>query len=1651
VSCSRATSSRLLCLFVLITAFTALAQDTGNQAVGLPANGTFQGSDIDVVQLNNGNLHIEIPLYTLSGRGLAVPVKYVYDSKGWYEYSQDPVGGAPVYVYPQGVGPGGKGVKLAPFNNMTWTLAAPLSNGTAFAATYPLPNCTDSHGMNQSGKTANFLFKEPNGTGHSFPPFFLTSQNGCGIVSPTLVAAKDGSGYTILLDSNQNATAVVAKDGTRIYDTLGTNGLPNAVIMEDRNGNQLTRSVSSGVVSSNLVDTLGRSINTTPTLNTGTGKYELKYYDATGTQQTIQITMTSVPLHTNLCPYQNTPSDGVCNEYVATAQAPSVIQLPNGQEYVMTYVQNSDGQLASLEIPTGATISYTWGSTAGTADDAGPKVTSRTIISGGVSQTWTYNYGTAGPNPPPNTGALSVRDPAGNDTVHYFAFEYDTSDPENRTWEVETDSFSGPASSGPRLKTVKTTYQNPYTLGPVLPTSITTTWDAQGGLSSRIEKDYDNFTQSYVALEGWGNVIEEREFGFGTGGAYGSLVRKTDYQYAHISGNTGYNVNYLNRAIADLVTQKTVYDGSANKLSDSKTVYDAAVSTTTGVPNHNSAVGSYRGNATQSSVWLNTNNTWLNTNNTYNDLGHVLTTQDPGLHTTSFSYTDSWATTGVVYNCATGTNTQAYLTQTSAPDTVNSQGATVHHRAQTIYFPCTGQKQATLDENDILAARAGTTYTYDLMLRPSTVTHTDGGTTTMSYGDTANAISVTSTTKQDATHNLISTSYHDGLGRVKQTQLVDTNNGDTFVDTTYDLMGRVSTVSNPHRTATAPTDGITTYQYDALGRKILEIPPDGTSSSNKVDTAYGAQTTAPIGLTTTVTDQAGKKRMSVTDALGRLVDVWEPSASSNTLVNETLYSYDLLNNLLRVDQKGNTTNTALWRTRTSTYDSLSRLLTTTNPESGIITWTYDVDSNVLTKKDARNNTITYNYDQLHRVATVGATHAKSYSNGDPAVDYFFDQTAYNGLTITEGVNHQTGMADATGTSASTFDSEGRVLSENQTVNITGVTTAPVTKALTYTYKLDGSMASLTYPSGHVINYAYNDAGRPTNAIDPSGPIKYVTSTNYAPHGDVANYVNGLTTAFAGIKLTNAWNNRFQPQSFVAATLGTGAHNVMSLAFSFNQGTVGAPIDNGMLVKITNSVSTGRSTNYSYDQLNRIVAGWHDAADWGTQYTVDIWGNLSQKAPCNNTVGCPTRTMGEGFSAGVNGNNQFVGYSYDASGNLQNDQLGHTFVYDAENRPKSETTGTTTVSYYYDGIGERVAKSNGKLYWFGTNSAPLVESDATGAITNEYIFFGGKRVALRRASDNTAHYYFADQIGSANVVTSATGTVEQDIEYHPYGEQQVYTDTLGQQYKFTGREHDSETNNDYFGARYYSSTFGRFLTPDWSATPEAIPYAVMGNPQTLNLYSYVENNPITGIDPDGHDDRCRPGTCKDPVALREDAKKTALKAQQPQQNKPAQQTQQQTQSTQQKAEPQKGGGVLLTVTGAADAGVGKAGATVQASAGAGGFINSNGHPSLGAEASGAAMANAGEKSVGVPKQDNDSGVIGLFAGVGVGATFTNAGNATAMKSMSNTASMDFGWGPAASISVSSGHGLWSVTIDVGPGWGFAVSKTNTATAAVSTPQ
>jgi RHS repeat-associated protein len=118
------------------------------------------------------------------------------------------------------------------------------------------------------------------------------------------------------------------------------------------------------------------------------------------------------------------------------------------------------------------------------------------------------------------------------------------------------------------------------------------------------------------------------------------------------------------------------------------------------------------------------------------------------------------------------------------------------------------------------------------------------------------------------------------------------------------------------------------------------------------------------------------------------------------------------------------------------------------------------------------------------------------------------------------------------------------------------------------------------------------------------------------------------------------------------------------------------------------------------------------------------------------------------------------------------------------------------------------------------------------------------------------YYAEDFLGSSRVTTQNDGTVCYDADFYPYGGERAYTNSCpsANVYKFEGKERDTETGNDDFGARYYTSRFGRWLSADWSSTPAAVPYANLTNPHTLNLYSMVSDDPESFADLDGHEDK-----------------------------------------------------------------------------------------------------------------------------------------------------------------------------------------------------
>jgi RHS repeat-associated protein len=165
----------------------------------------------------------------------------------------------------------------------------------------------------------------------------------------------------------------------------------------------------------------------------------------------------------------------------------------------------------------------------------------------------------------------------------------------------------------------------------------------------------------------------------------------------------------------------------------------------------------------------------------------------------------------------------------------------------------------------------------------------------------------------------------------------------------------------------------------------------------------------------------------------------------------------------------------------------------------------------------------------------------------------------------------------------------------------------------------------------------------------------------------------------------------------------------------------------------------------------------------------------------------------------------------------------------------------------------VEKSSGTLYWTGVGSEAISESTLSGTINEEYVFFNGMRASKIDWPSDTVHAFLFDHLGSSRMSLVASGTntltVEEDLDYTPYGI--VAYGTASDPFQFDGKEHDSESGLNNFGARYDAATLGRFMTPDWATKPTTVPYAKFGDPQTLNLYAFVENGPVNRADMDGH--------------------------------------------------------------------------------------------------------------------------------------------------------------------------------------------------------
>ena len=427
----------------------------------------------------------------------------------------------------------------------------------------------------------------------------------------------------------------------------------------------------------------------------------------------------------------------------------------------------------------------------------------------------------------------------------------------------------------------------------------------------------------------------------------------------------------------------------------------------------------------------------------------------------------------------------------------------------------------------------------------------------------------------------------------------------------------------------------------------------------------------------------------------------------------------------------------------------------------------------------------------------------------------------------------------------------------------------------------------TYPSGHIVNYGYDSAGR---LLSFSGNLgdgvsrTYASAISYDEGGRMLEEQYGMQTALFH-KLR--YNVRGQLYDVRLSTLSRAQSatdwNRGCLAFYYsvnNQAWGGSGTDNsGNVTKAEIYVPNADGSynmlqdQYSYDSLNRLQSV--NEYQWGTQaaftqaYTYDRWGNrqINQAASstnvnrmqfsintANNRLGVPTGQSGQMF--------------YDASGNLTTDtysRVDPTRTYDGENRLITNTNTSNQVSRYtYDAAGMRVRRNiNNQETWqvYGIGGELIAEYAANASpssVQKEYGYRGGE-LLVTATSTASIEWLVDDQLGTPRMIVDKLGTLAgvKRHDYLPFGEE-IYAGTGGRtaqqgyaadsvRQKFTKYERDSETNLDFAEARYFSSPQGRFTSVDpISASMRAI------DPQSFNRYSYVSNNPVNRIDPNGKD-------------------------------------------------------------------------------------------------------------------------------------------------------------------------------------------------------
>jgi RHS repeat-associated protein len=750
--------------------------------------------------------------------------------------------------------------------------------------------------------------------------------------------------------------------------------------------------------------------------------------------------------------------------------------------------------------------------------------------------------------------------------------------------------------------------------------------------------------------------------------------------------------------------------------------------------------------------------------------------------------------------------------------TKNESGTLISYEYVTTYTYNT--KGQVLSINGPLSGTSDTTtFTYNSTTgNLLTVIRPIIGTTTLGNYDAAGqAGTITDVNSQTKTYT------YDGRGRVVEL----TNSADSSTSSVdYDIAGTPEVKTDE--------DGVTTefeydpdygrlyrrydhegnyieYSYDAQGNVTAKDYYDSSNNLSKstsslyigselpgllyreinADSTYYTQYSYGLdGNVASVRDPNGNYTYYAYDSMNRLVTVTQPGSIA------TGYTYDGHGNLHTVTDAEN-------HTTTYEYDDMARLVSTTSPDTGTVTYAYDEAGNPINKTDAEAISIDYTYDVLNRLTDIDFP-------TDADIAYSYDSG-------TNGIGQRTGMEDESGEYIFGYNSRGRLTSK--TILIDGTT-----YSLSRSYTPGGRVSSMTYPTGRTINY-------------------YRTSC--------ACKVDSITTTFGGTTTTLMEDLTYRPFGGASAMNNGAGGTIGSTYNTSGRLTVSNPgathertynyYNNGNLLTITAPSTPYYDRTYVYDPLNRLTSATAEDA-WGVMdYTYDDVGNRLTEVT-DTSSDTYAYVTGTNLLSSVTGTDN-ISYTYDDNGNITG--MGtKTLNYNEDNRLVSVVESANTLGEYtYNGLGQRIIKEVGStttvfLYDFDGNI--IGESDETGDFSKEYLYRGSSRLAMVDVPSEEVYYYGNDQLGTPEILTDDSNTVVWEAYYKPFGEAEVNShSTVDNNFRFSGQYFDLETGLHYNYNRYYNPSTGRYLTPD-----------PIGQEGGINLFAYVENNPVNETDPKG---------------------------------------------------------------------------------------------------------------------------------------------------------------------------------------------------------